>query len=104
MISECSSLAARWEQVSGFLGLRPSLIANIRGNHTNNNTGCWNDALFHWITQNYNIRKFGEPSWKSLLKAIFKVDKLLCKELSTKHQGETKVMHINASSDVILSS
>ena len=88
MIDECSSLAAKWEQVSGFLGLQPSLIANIKGNHPNDNTGCWNDALLQWIRQNYNTRKYGTPSWNKLLKAVSKVDKRLFKELSAKHQLE----------------
>ena len=85
LIDECSSLAAKWDQVSGFLGLRPSLIASIRGNHPNDNTGCWNDALLSWVIQKYKTVKFGEPSWKTLLKAIAKVDKLEFKRLAAKH-------------------
>ena len=85
VIEECSSLAAKWEQVSGFLGLPHSRIASIRGDHPNDNTGCWNDALLFWITQKYNTAKFGKPSWKTLLKAISKVDKLEFKGLAAEH-------------------
>ena len=87
LIDECSSLCARWDRISGFLGLRPSLIASIRRNNPNDNTGCWNDALLEWISQNYNTEKFGEPSWRSFLTAVAKVDKLQCKELAAVHQG-----------------
>ena len=87
LIDECSSLCARWDRISGFLGLRPSLIASIRRNNPNDNTGCWNDALLEWISQNYNTEKFGEPSWRSFLTAVAKVDKLQCKKLATNHQG-----------------
>ena len=85
VIDECSSLAAKWEHLSGLLGLRPSLIASIRGNHPYDNTGCWNDALLQWITQQYNTIKFGKPSWKNLLKAVSKVDNSLSQKLSVKH-------------------
>ena len=88
MIDECSSLAAKWEQVSGFLGLPLSLIDSIKKNHLGDNIGCWNDTLKHWIKQNYNTAKFGEPSWKTLLKAIAKVDKLKFKRLAAEHEGE----------------
>ena len=81
-------MAAKWEQIGAFLGLPPSLIASIRGNHPSDNTGCWNDALLQWVQQKYNIQKFGEPSWKSLLKAVAKVDKLQFKKLATDHQGK----------------
>ena len=85
MIDECSSLGSKWEKISGFLGLPPSLIATIRGNHPNDISGCWNDALLQWIAQKYNTVKFGEPSWKTLLTAIAKVDKLSFKKLADKH-------------------
>ena len=92
VIDECSSLAAKWEQLSGFLGLRPSLIASIKGNHPNDNVGCWNDALLQWIMQKYNTVKFGKPSWKTLLKAISKVDKLEFKKLAAEHTSKHKIM------------
>ena len=62
MIDECSSLAAKWEQLSGYLGLPPSLIARIKGNHPNDNIGCWNDALLQWIMQNYKTKRYDVPS------------------------------------------
>ena len=89
MIDECSSLAAKWEQLSGFLGLRLSLIETIKQNHLRDNIGYWNDALRHWIKQNYNTGKFREPSWRSLLKAIAKVDRALFKKLASEHQGKS---------------
>ena len=86
MIDECSLLAAKWEQLSGFLGLRISLIETIKQNHPGDNVGCWNEALKHWIKQAYNTSKFGEPSWRTLLKAIAKVDKLHFKKIAADHQ------------------
>ena len=87
-MDECSSLNAKWENISGFLGLRPSLIASIKGNHPNDSSGCWNEALLKWITQNYNTEKFGKPSWRTLLGAIAKVDKLEFRQLAVDHQGK----------------
>ena len=88
VITECSSLAAHWEQLSGYLGLSFELIDKIKGDHPTSNTGCWNEALKQWIKQNYKTQRFEAPSWKSLLKAIAKVDKLHFKKLVVEHQGE----------------
>ena len=85
MIDRCSSLAAKWEQLSGFLGLKISLIETIKQDHPGDNIGCWNDALKNWIKQNYNTKKFTQPSWRTLLKAIAKVDKLLFNKLAAEH-------------------
>ena len=90
VIDECSSLAAKWEQLCGFLGLKISLIDAIKQNHPGDNIGCWNDALKHWIKQDYSTSKFGEPSWRMLLKAIVKVDKLEFRNIAIDHQLEDR--------------
>ena len=87
MIKECSSLAAKWEQLSGYLGLSIGRIDIIKENFRNNASGCWNEALKQWIQQNYRTAKFGLPSWRTLLEAVVRVDKLLFKNLADKHQG-----------------
>ena len=96
VISECSSLAAKWEQLSAFLGLRMSRIDIIKQNHPGNNVGCWNDAIKHWIKQDYNTRKFGLPSWKSLLTAVAQVEKLRCKNMAAEHQKGTLSYYASA--------
>ena len=85
VIIECGSLAADWEKLSGYLGLSFELIDNIKGA---DNSSCWNEALKQWIKQNHNVEKFGEPSWRTLLKAVAKVDKLQFKKLVAEHQGK----------------
>ena len=87
VIKECSSLAAKWEQLSGFLGLRIETIDTIKENFPNNAVGCWNEALKQWIKQNYRTARYGYPSWRMLLEAIARIDKLLFKKLADKHQG-----------------
>ena len=87
MIIECSSLAAQWKELSGYLGLSFKLIDRIKCDYQNS-TCCWNEALKEWIEQNYNTQRFDVPSWRSLLKAIAKVNKLQFKKLATEHQGE----------------
>ena len=88
MIKECRSLAASWEQLSGYIGLSCDQIDRIKGNHPTDISGCWNEALKLWIKQNYDTGKFGEPSWWTLLKGVSLVDKKLLKKLATDHQGK----------------
>lgn len=91
MIFECSSLAAKWEQLSGYLGLSMGTIENIKGNPPYDNSCCWNEALKQWIKQNYKTEKFGVPSWRSLLRAVAVIDKLLFKNLAGYHQGTFQI-------------
>ena len=88
MITECSSLAAEWDQLSAYLGISANMIDIIKRDNLNKASACWNEALKQWIMQNYRMKKFDKPSWRTLLKAIAKVDKLQFKELAEKYQGE----------------
>ena len=90
VIMECHSLAAKWEQLSGYIGLSSDLIAFIKRNHPNDMSLCWNEALDHWIKQKYEIENVGKPSWRTLLKAIAMVNKRLFTKIAAGHQGTAK--------------
>ena len=85
VIRECSSLSAKWQQLGGYLGLRIGLIDSIKGNYPGDNSACWSEALKHWIRQNYNTAKFGLPSWRALLEAIARENRLLFNNLAAKY-------------------
>ena len=82
---ECKSLAAKWRELSIYLGLSCDVIDNIKG--SGDNYHCWSEALKNWIRQNYNTETFGKPSWQSLLRAVAEVDKLMFRQLAKKHKG-----------------
>lgn len=87
MITECRSLAGKWKQLSSYLGLNMDTINDIEERNVDN-SNCWNEALWRWITQKYNVQRSGLPSWKTLLNAVALLDDtLLTKELASKHQG-----------------
>ena len=87
MFDECSPLASKWQQLSAYLGLKLSIIDRIKSDFPNDSLGCWSEALKEWIRMNYDVQKYGEPSWRTLLKAIAKVDKLYFRRLAAQHQG-----------------
>ena len=84
LIIESNSLSSQWDTVAGFLGLKPSKIAEIGRNNSGDCTRCWNSALLEWIR---NTEKFGEPSWRTFLKAVALVDNSLFKKLAADHPG-----------------
>jgi hypothetical protein len=48
---------------------------------------CLRKALFEWIKQNYSTKKYGLPSWKTLLEPVAEVDKHLFKKLAEKFKA-----------------
>ena len=87
VIIACSPLAAKWKQLSGFMGLSFKTIRTIKENN-DDNEGSWNEALMQWILRDYNTEKYGLPSWKSLLKTVSRVDQSLFEELAREHQAK----------------
>ena len=84
---ECSSLASKWMSLGAYLGCSLKLIDQTKNEYRNDSQSCWNDLLSHWIQQDYDTKRFGAPSWRSLLKAIALVDELQFKKLASRHQG-----------------
>ena len=88
VVTECHSIAAEWELLSAYLGISAKMIDIIKRDNSNKSLTCWNEALKQWIMRNYNTDKFDDPSWRSLLRAIVKTDKLLFNKLAEKYQSE----------------
>ena len=82
---ECSSLAAKWKEVSLCLGLEKTAIDNIEAD-SKSVTNSLIEALTMWIRRNYSTKSFGLPSWPTLVKAVARVDQRLAEELASKHQ------------------
>ena len=86
---ETKKLAANWERISICLGLSFDLIdSTIRV--AGDSHCCWSEALKQWIKQNYKTKKYGKPSWRTLLKAVAEVDKTKFKHLAIIHQGKLR--------------
>ena len=88
VVMECSSLASHWEELCAYLGLRMGTIEVIKAKHHDKDQACWNSSLHNWILQKYNTEKYGYPSWRTLLKAVGRVDGALFNKLAEEHQLE----------------
>ena len=95
VVMECKSLSAKWEELSIYLGLPADKIDTIKRDNHDNAQRCWNQALLVWIRQleDYDTNKYGKPSWRTLLRAIAKENKLLFEELSQKHLSKQILVH-----------
>ena len=94
VIIACTSLAPKWQHLSGLLGLPIKAIHAISESYPNDSENSWSKALMQWILQQYNTEKYGSPSWKLLLKAVSRVDETLFDRLAKEHQLEGKYIII----------
>ena len=66
-IRELSDIAASWRNIGIFLGVRDSRLEAIQGN---NPLDCLRQTLATWLRRNYNVKRFGEPTWVKLVEAV----------------------------------
>ena len=97
-----SLLSVHWDTIAICLGLVASKIAEIKKNNSGDCTDCWNSALLEWVRQNYDITEFGEPSWRTFLKAVALADcnKLEVKKLAANHPGMLSISQFEMNSRI----
>ena len=88
-VMDTALLSSNWQKLVINLGLPLHVIDSIKMEVSPSDS--WSEALKQWIKQNYDTKKYGEPSWRTLLRAVALVDKLRFKTLADKHKGMNKL-------------
>ena len=68
--SELSPIASNWKSVGLALRIKPDVLENIEAAKTGNPTACLFSTLKEWLNRNYNVKRFGEPTWQRLVEAV----------------------------------
>ena len=70
VIEEVGDISAKWKQFATKLHLHPDLLDRIGVENQGSVVMCLRVALKEWLKKNYNVKKFGEPTWKMLVDAV----------------------------------
>ena len=84
-------LAADWDKLAVYLRLRNGDIKVIRKENPGDTRACLNNTMELWLRENYNTTKFGHPSWRTLVKAVARMDKALANEIANEHRGIVRI-------------
>ena len=85
-MSALEPLESRWRDIGRKLGMLPSAIDSILADHSKSGP-CLSEVIKHWLQQNYDTNKFGQPSWKKLAEAVSGLDKRLFNSLAKNHKA-----------------
>ena len=66
-IRELTDVAAKWRNIGIFLGVRDSRLEAIQGDKP---LDCLRQMLAIWLQKNYNVKRFGEPTWVKLVEVV----------------------------------
>ena len=81
--------AFKWEKIAQSLGIVANKIKEIKQNNIHDVSQCLYEAINYWIQQNCTTDKHGLPSWRTLCKAISKVEgtRKIVRDLAKDHRG-----------------
>lgn len=61
---------AEWKVIGVAFRLKPSKLKEIEDSNRGNSKDCLLDVLINWLNRNYNVTKFGVPSWRRVVEVV----------------------------------
>ena len=91
MQRELNPLAARWKSIGIALRLKPNELDTIQAGNNSDPTACLIQTVTKWLNRNYNVEKFGEPTWRWLVEAVSDpaggANMALAREIARRHRA-----------------
>ena len=95
MQRELISVAANWRSIGIALRLKPDVLENIETRYNGDPRKCLSSMLVEWLKRNYNVEKFGDPTWQWLVEAVGDpaggANTALAMEIATKHKPKSGI-------------
>ena len=60
-------VASSWKAIGRGLRIEYGLLNMIEENNSGKPKECLSDMLTCWLNRNYNVEKFGEPTWRAVV-------------------------------------
>ena len=67
---ELIPVSAKWRSIGIALRLKPNILDGIETRYSGNPPDCLTSMLTEWLNRNYNVKRFCEPTWQALVKAV----------------------------------
>jgi len=93
--TELISVAARWRDVGIALRLKSYTLDSIETKWNNDPCRCLEMMVTEWLKRNYNVEKFGEPTWRKLVEAVDSpaggANTALARDIASRHKAGGKL-------------
>ena len=90
IIRSLTDVAAEWRNIGIFLSIRDSQLEAIQV-QGQKPLHCMREVLSTWLRRNYNVERFGEPTWAKLVEAVNHPagggNSSLAMKIAKEHQG-----------------
>ena len=77
------------------LGLPPAELQTIHKSCGQDVVRAFTEVLLAWLRQRYNVKKYGPPTWRMMVKVVndpaFGNNPVLAKDIADKHQSNGEI-------------
>ena len=98
VMEEVVSIRSLYFQLGRTLRLQDHDLKLIREVYTNE-ADALNDVLLLWLDQKYNVKRFGQPTWRTLVRAVDKEtggnNRGLALKLASNHPAGRMKFHVD---------
>ena len=70
ILEEMMSVVAKWEEIGRGFGIDPGRLEEIQSNNPGDCKKCLSGVLTCWLRRNYDVSRFGEPTWQIVVKVV----------------------------------
>ena len=68
--SELSPVATKWKSIGAALRLKSDVLENVDAKCGSDPCACLSRMVTEWLKKNYNVEKYGEPTWQRLVEVV----------------------------------
>ena len=80
-----NTLKAKYHQFGIHLGLPPHELETIQKQFPYDFAQAFTQVLLLWLRKNYNVDKYGPPTWQALVKAVEHENQALANKIAAKY-------------------
>ena len=70
ILTEMMAVAGNWKTVGRGLRIDSGRLNMIQESNFGKPRECLSEMLTCWLNRNYNVERFGEPTWRAVVKVV----------------------------------
>ena len=89
--SELIPVTAKWRNIGTALRLKSDVLESIQAGSGSDPPACLASMVTEWLKRNYNVKRFGEPTWQKLVEAVGHpaggANKAVARDIARRHKA-----------------
>ena len=104
--SDLIPVTAKWRSIGTALRLKADVLESIQAGSGSDPPACLASMVTEWLRRNYNVKRFGEPTWQRLVKAVGHPagggNTAVARDIARRHKAGGKLRPLSVSTHVII--